>query len=201
LREGIPNAQNQAQGQPQQSAQQSGERGQPGPRPAAQPGSSSDPQGGRRTADALTNPIGRVGPADDSSADATRPGRPWSGSPGRDAEPLRQLDRELRERLGDAEDIRRLLGRDPALANELDEVIARLRHLDEGKLFHDPRQRDLLKSAVIDPLRRIEFELSRKLQEKLGQSALRLSDDLSVPETYRSLVEDYYKRLSRRPRQ
>lgn len=203
MRESAPNAQNQAQGQPQESVagQQSGERGQPGQRTAAQPSSSSDPQGGRRRADALTNPIGRTGLPDDSSADATSPVRPRSGSSGRDAEPLRQLHRELRERVGDAEEIRRLLGRDPALATDLDQVIARLRQLDEGKLFDDPRQLDLLKSAVIDPLRRIEFELSRKLQEKLGQNALRLGDDLSVPETYRSLVEDYYKRLSRRPRQ
>lgn len=201
MRETTSAAPNPAQGQPQESVQRSGERGQPGQRAAAQAGSSSDRQGGRRTADALSNPIGRTGPADDSSADATSPGRPRSGSLGREAEPLRQLDRELRERLGDAEDIRRLLGRDPALASDLDQVIARLRQLDEGELFHDPRQLDLLKSAVIDPLRRIEFELSRRLQEKLGQNALRLGDDLSVPEIYRSLVEDYYKRLSRRSRQ
>lgn len=197
-RETASSPQSQQQGR---SGDPSGARQAPGERTPADPsGSRPAPRQGRRTADALSNPIGRSGPAEDSSADATSGVRPRNTALPRDADALRQLDRELGERLGEAEDIRRLLRREPTLADDMAGIIARLRQLDEATLFHDPRQLDLLRAAIIEPLRRIEFELSRKLQDKLGQNALRLGDDLSVPERYRALVEDYYKRLSRRPK-
>lgn len=80
----------------------------------------------------------------------------------------------------------------------MNELLARLRKLDEEKLFNDLQELELLKSQVIDPLRKLEFELSRRLQEKLGKDALRWSDESGVPESYRKQVEEYYKRLSRR---
>ena len=56
----------------------------------------------------------------------------------------------------------------------------------------------LLKEQVIDPLRSIEMELSKRLQAKLGKNQLRLSDEGAAPERYRKLVDEYYKRLSSR---
>jgi hypothetical protein len=53
-----------------------------------------------------------------------------------------------------------------------------------------------LKTQVVDPLRAIEMELSRRLQAKLGKNNLRLSDEGAAPERYRKLVDEYYKRLS-----
>jgi hypothetical protein len=49
---------------------------------------------------------------------------------------------------------------------------------------------------VIDPLRQIEVELSRRLRDQLGRTNLRLGDEGSAPERYRKSVEEYYRRLS-----
>jgi hypothetical protein len=57
----------------------------------------------------------------------------------------------------------------------------------------------LLKNQVIDPLRSIEMELSKRLQAKLGKNNLKLSDEGAAPAEYRKLVDEYYKRLSSRP--
>jgi hypothetical protein len=51
---------------------------------------------------------------------------------------------------------------------------------------------------VIDPLRGVEIELSKRLQLKLGKNNLRLSDEGEAPAAYRRLVDEYYKRLSSR---
>ena len=53
-----------------------------------------------------------------------------------------------------------------------------------------------LKTEVVDPLREIESELSKRLQAKLGRNNLRLADEGEAPERYRKLVGEYYKRLS-----
>jgi hypothetical protein len=53
-----------------------------------------------------------------------------------------------------------------------------------------------LKAQVIDPLRQVELELSRRLREQLGRSNLRLGDEGAAPARYRRSVEEYYKRLS-----
>jgi hypothetical protein len=57
----------------------------------------------------------------------------------------------------------------------------------------------LLKDQVVEPLRSVEIELSKRLQLKLGKNNLRLSDEGDAPAGYRKLVDEYYKRLSSRP--
>jgi hypothetical protein len=60
----------------------------------------------------------------------------------------------------------------------------------------------LVKQEVIEPLRQLELELSRHLQETSGRTNLRLRDEGAAPEKYRRAVEEYYRRLSgARPRQ
>lgn len=56
----------------------------------------------------------------------------------------------------------------------------------------------MLKDQVIEPLRSIEMELSKRVQAKLGTNRLRLGDEGAAPERYRKLVDEYYKRLSSR---
>lgn len=117
------------------------------------------------------------------------------GRPRRGSDP-RQLERELGERLRDAEALRRQLGGE--LAQDLDALIRRLRQLDDQRLFNDPEEVARLKGLLIDPLRQLESELARRLQAALGQTGPRLVDETSVPEGYRKLVEEYYKRLARK---
>lgn len=111
----------------------------------------------------------------------------------------RQLSAELQERLREAEELRRQLGRAGGdQARNLDQVIQQLRQLNDHLYRDDTQTAALLKSQVIDPLRQLELELSRRLQAKLGRSNLRLADEGAAPERYRKLVDEYYKRLSNR---
>jgi hypothetical protein len=113
----------------------------------------------------------------------------------------RQRMAELRERLREAEDLRRELqreGRGGELVRNLDEAIQELQRVANGQYRDDMAAAERLKAAVIEPLRQIELELSRRLQAKLGRANLRLSDEGAAPERYRKLVDEYYKRLSQR---
>ena len=111
----------------------------------------------------------------------------------------RQLGSELRESLREAEDIRRNLGKDRDLANGLDQAIQGLRRANDALMRDDMQTALLLKDQVIEPLRGVELELSKRLQLKLGKNNLRLSDEGEAPAAYRKLVDEYYKRLSSRP--
>ena len=103
------------------------------------------------------------------------------------------------ENLREAEDIRRNLGRDRDLANSLDQAIQGLRRANDALMRDDMQTALLLKDQVIEPLRNVELELSKRLQLKLGKNNLRLSDEGEAPAAYRRLVDEYYKRLSSRP--
>lgn len=126
-------------------------------------------------------------------------GPPVSGQRGSESD--RQLRSELSERLRDAEELRRQIGRERGdLTRDLDQAIGQLRQMAEqinrSDIRDDLQTAARLKTEVIDPLRQIEVELSRRLQAKLGKNNLRLSDEGAAPERYRKQVEQYYKRLS-----
>ena len=104
----------------------------------------------------------------------------------------------MSESLREADDIRRNLGRDRDLANSLDQAIQGLRRANDALMRDDMQTALLLKDQVIDPLRNVEMELSKRLQMKLGKNNLRLSDEGEAPAAYRRLVDEYYKRLSSR---
>ncbi len=168
-----------------------------GGRTSATPEPSREPSGGQRTGEVRVNPLGRRGPAQDSTADATAFEPPL---PGRDlGEALRQLRRELDERVREAEELRRSLMPMRDLVDDANRLIAELRRLNEMRLFNDPEEIERLKRHVLDPLRRLEWELSRRQQGQLGSDRLRLAEEMAVPPEYRRVVEEYYRRLARRP--
>ena len=109
----------------------------------------------------------------------------------------RQLPAEIRERLREAQDLRREWGStSTGAARQLDEVIDRLRALADGRMEGDAATAALLKADVVEPLRQLELELSRQLQAQSGRTNLRLRDEGVPPEKYRKAVEEYYRRLS-----
>ncbi len=116
------------------------------------------------------------------------------GNGGGDA---RQLGAEWRERLRDAEELRRAVG---GTANnpvgDLGQTIEQLRRLADGRMQGDAQTAAALKAQVIEPLRQLELELSRRLQAQFGRTNLRLGDEGAAPERYRKSVEEYYRRLS-----
>ena len=68
--------------------------------------------------------------------------------------------------------------------------------LADGKMEGDAATAALLKADVVEPLRQLELELSRQLQQQSGRTNLRLRDEGAAPEKYRRAVEEYYRRLS-----
>ncbi len=104
----------------------------------------------------------------------------------------------MRDRLRDLEDLRRSIGRDRELTRGLDQAIEALRQMTNAQYKDDMQTAALLKAQVVDPIRGVEMEFSRRLQARLGKNNLRLSDQGEAPEKYRKLVDEYYKRLSNR---
>jgi hypothetical protein len=106
----------------------------------------------------------------------------------------RQLSSELRERLREAENLRRDWGPGGPVGR-LGDVVEQLRRFADGRMEGDALTAAALKANVIEPLRQLELELSRQLQQR-GQTNLRLRDEGAAPERYRKAVEEYYRRLS-----
>ena len=133
-----------------------------------------------------------------SSGDRQRTGTDRFGQMGGDSwGDGRQLPAEVRERLREAQDLRREWGgTSTGAARQLDEVIDRLKQLADGRMEGDAATASLLKADVIEPLRQLELELSRQIQAQSGRTNLRLRDEGAAPEKYRKAVEEYYRRLS-----
>jgi len=164
--------QGQQQGQQGQGRQGQGQQGQQG----QQGGQQGSQQGGN--------------PSNGSAADPSFIG---GGRPNGQ----RQLESELRQRLADAEDLKRALGKNTDLAKDLNRAVEQLRKFNPNA-FSDPNQLSLLKNEVIDPLRALEVELARRLQAKLGNNGAGAFGDGDAPDRYRKTIEDYYRRLSAR---
>lgn len=114
----------------------------------------------------------------------------------------RQFSAEVRERLREAQDLRREWGTTSLGGGRLDEVIEELKRLADGRMEGDAATAAYVKQEVIEPLRQLELELSRHLQQQSQRTNLRLRDEGAAPEKYRRAVEEYYRRLSgARPRQ
>jgi hypothetical protein len=113
----------------------------------------------------------------------------------------RQLASEMRERMRELQDLRQQLarqGKGGELTKELDKAIQELARMMNQSFGDDNATAQRLKAEVIEPLRNIELELSKRLQAKLGKGNLRLADEGAAPERYRKLVDEYYKKLSQK---
>jgi hypothetical protein len=176
--------QGQQQGQQPGQQGQEGQQGQKGSQGGQQSGQQQGNQqsGGNQNGGSQSNGDRRTGP----DRNAT-----MGGGNGGDA---RQLPAEIRERLQEAQDLRREWGTNNA--GLLDHVIDELKQLADGKMEGDAATASLLKADVIEPLRQLELELSRQLQQQSGRTNLRLRDEGAAPEKYRRAVEEYYRRLS-----
>jgi hypothetical protein len=183
------------QGQQGQRGQQ-GERGQQGQQAQdGRQGQQNQGQGGQRDAQAQ-NRDGRGGGTGD------RFGRPPSGFAGGDARPrslnpddVRQFQREARERQGEAQALRRDLQALGVEVKDLDDLIRRLRDLDNARAYSDPAGIQQLQSQLAEGFRRFEFDLRRKLDQ--AGSQLLLSGPDQAPAEYRKAIEEYYRSLAR----
>ena len=80
-------------------------------------------------------------------------------------------------------------------AGRLDEVIEELKRLADGKMDGDAATAALLKADVVEPLRQLELELSRQLQQQSGRTNLRCATKApllrSIAGLSRSIIGGY----------
>jgi hypothetical protein len=124
------------------------------------------------------------------------------GGPGAglSAEDIRQFGRELRSQRDAAESLRQDLRGTGVSTADLDRLIAQLRAMEAGRVFNDPAELERLRGSVLDGMKEFEFGLRRQLgsTERAGP-VLGGNDD--VPQAYRDLVNEYFRSLSRKPKQ
>lgn len=177
------------QGQPGQGEQsaQEGQRGQEG-QPPERTGQAGQTGGGAAGAQGRT------------------PGTPQGGDPqGTGAvggmrgplspEEVRQFQRELQERLRDAGELRDALRGQGQEVGEMDEALDALRRLQDPEVLRDLPQVALLQEVIRESLGRLEFSLRREVRGDGAPAALGGAE--AIPDGFRRLVEEYYRRLAR----
>ncbi|HSJ16296.1 MAG TPA: hypothetical protein VK939_17955 [Longimicrobiales bacterium] len=177
------------------NAQRAGE-GEPGGVADGQADGAAPSDGGRAGA---VPDAGRAGAApSDGGRAGSAPSGDGRAQPGLSGEQTRQLRGEARERLREAEALRRELSRQGRDVAPLDDVIRGLRQLESEGTYASGEQLQRIQADVAERMKAFEFALTRAL---LGESREKLfltgSDD--VPEGFRALVEEYYRRLGARP--
>ncbi len=108
----------------------------------------------------------------------------------------RQIDRQYRELTQEASELRQLFSEDPEFDNIVRDLISSMQNLDRGRFPGNPGELERLRAGLIDRWKELELRLSRQLQ--MDQSgAVRLSGLERIPERYRSILEEYYRSISR----
>jgi hypothetical protein len=113
-------------------------------------------------------------------------------------EDIRQLRNEARQYAGEAQELRGVLRGENIDPRELDEIVNALRQLQDDRVYQNVEELARLQAFVADSLKRFEFGLRRQLDANTGAIVLSGSDE--VPESFRKLVEQYYRSLGQAPR-
>jgi hypothetical protein len=176
--------QGQGQGQQAQAGQQGqgGQQGQQG-QGQGQPGQAGGNGRLGQMANGGGRPFGNVGdnPAINAPLGDLRQLRDRAGQLSADAQALR---RQLQASGGERQDLA-----------TMDDVIRALRALDSQGMKADPRELADLSTAALDKLRKLEFELRKRTDTT--SDALYLSGSDDAPPQYRSLIDEYYRALSK----
>ncbi|GMR12087.1 MAG: hypothetical protein BMS9Abin29_0274 [Gemmatimonadota bacterium] len=113
---------------------------------------------------------------------------------------IRQFRSEVRERAAEVRDLQRVLDEQDIDSRQLADVAQALRSLDRARGFEDTAELARLQAQVLEGLKQLEFGLRRELEgSAVDQAFLAGSED--VPAGFRKLVEEYYRSLSRPPRE
>jgi len=121
-------------------------------------------------------------------------GTPSSGPPAPGTD--RDLQNELRQRITDTEELRRMLESDRDLSRQAGQAADMMRKINPNA-FADPRQMAMLKDGI-DALRQLEINLSRKAGAWNPDGMSGIAGEADAPDRYRKMVEEYYRRLSSR---
>jgi len=191
--------QGQGKGQQGQNGQGQGQQGQSGQGQGGQQGEGQ--QGGQGGGDGQRADGFGGNRGDFTGADRGGIGG-WNGAwggwwDGRRLSPedIRQLRNEARQYSNDARDLRGVLRGESIDANQLDEVISKLKELEDDRVYQDVGELARLQAFVSEGLKRFEFGLRRKVEGEASAAALSGTDE--VPTEFKALVEQYYRSLAR----
>ena len=106
------------------------------------------------------------------------------------------MNRDLQQRLADAQELRPLLDRNSTQMQNLEKVIESLRKAGDYTNDASPEQIGRLKSAI-DYMRRVELDLARDLDRLNQKDKYFFAEDNEAPGNYQKLVEEYYKSLAK----
>ena len=184
--DGSQQAGSQQDGSPQDGSQQGGSQAGSAQEGASQGGASGEGAPGQRQAGGRVN--GGWGGGGSPRLPPGAAPRAWG--PGE----ARQLRRELRERLREADSLGRELGR--GQPGNLQEVLRAMRRLDDEGIYREPRSLAQLVASIVEGLKAEEFALRREM-EGPNREKLSLSGTQEVPPGWQRLVEEYYRSLSK----
>ena len=102
----------------------------------------------------------------------------------------------MSERRAELEGLREQLLQEGVDVGGIDDILRRMRTLENQRRIGDPRGLTELQESIIPGLKEFEFELRKQLQT--GDEPVFLTGSGEVPDQYRQLVEEYYKALSKR---
>lgn len=123
-------------------------------------------------------------------------GRADGGGGTPDAETVRQLQREAGERGREAEALRAELDRAGVSADGIDQVVRGFGALQRSDPYGDPRGLADLHRDLVERLREIDFALRRHFAAG-DREGPRVEGSGEIPESYRALVEEYFRSLAR----
>ena len=160
-------------------------------------GAEGGQQGGQQSPDGASEGRGgdgdTAGPFSGAGGLGDRRPRGFSG------DEVRQFRGELRQWRGEAQALRGLL-RDGEVGDvdpkQLDELLRALRALDDPRVYQDVEELRRLQAAATEQMKRVEYAL-RVQAEVDGAAALTGAEE--VPESFRPLVEQYYRSLAKTP--
>ena len=112
-------------------------------------------------------------------------------------EQMREAERQIGELSRESLELRGLLADDEAFGRMVSDLIRSMQELDAKNFTGNPAELERLRSELTEKWKELELKLRREMQ--LGEpEAVRLAGQERVPEKYRSLVEEYYRSLSRK---
>jgi len=181
-----------SQGSQQQGSQ--GSQGSTGSQGSQGSQGSRDAQGqaGGRNADGGGARNGGYG-----DTNGTYTGGYWNGGYGYwNPDDIRQFRRDYRERLSDAQALRRELQQAGVPTRELDDIIRDLERFDNDRLYADPKGLEQLQASATDKMKKFEFQLRKKADG--DDQPLSLSGSDEVPAGFRTAIEEYYRSLAKK---
>jgi hypothetical protein len=117
---------------------------------------------------------------------------------GIDPQDARNMRNQAGEFVRDAQALRNLLSQ-AGLADDAraaDDLIRALRELEGGQAYENLTNLQQLQSAALTRVQQLELNLRQRLDTSNSQLFLSGSED--VPPQFKSLIEDYYRRLSKK---